>query len=286
MHASYAAVSMASARPPAQPLRMGRREFLQLLGGVALGAGCRSTSPRMAAGTAGSAGGAGNIRAVAFDLFTIFDPRGVDQRVAAVVGDVPAFATTWKSRLFEYCFLRAASGKYVDFAQLVRDGLTHAAKKHAITLSEEQRARLETAFTELTPWPDSVAALERMKAQGMRLAPLANYAPSMIDALFAHAGIGHLFEARISTDAARTYKPDPRAYALAETTFGLSRTQIAFAAFGGWDAAGAKWFGLRTFWVNRLAVTPEELVPPDGSGPDLDHLASWLATTNGAETPR
>ena len=132
------------------------------------------------------------------------NPRGVDQRVAAVVGGgVPAFATTWKSRLFEYCFLRAASGTYVDFARplIVRDGLTHAAKKHAVTLSDAQRARLETAFTELTPWPDSVAALERMKAQGMRLAPLANYAPSMIDALFAHAGIGHLFEAR---DPART----------------------------------------------------------------------------------
>jgi 2-haloacid dehalogenase len=249
---------------------MARRQFLQTLGGVALGAACRSPAPRA------PSAGAGVIRAVAFDLFTIFDPRGVDERVAAVVGDVPAFAASWKGKLFEYCFLRAASAKYVDFAQLVRDALAHAARKHEVSLTPAARAQLEAAFCELSPWPDSVAALERIAAQGVRLAPLANYAPRMIDSLFAHAGVGRLFEARISTDAARTYKPDPRAYALAETTFGLPRDQIAFAAFGGWDAAGATWFGLPTFWVNRLNVTAEELVAPSATGPDLDRLASWI----------
>ena len=31
---------------------------------------------------------------------------------------------------------------------------------------------------------------------------------------------------------------------------GLRRDEIAFAAFGGWDAAGAKSFGYPTFWGN------------------------------------
>ena len=31
----------------------------------------------------------------------------------------------------------------------------------------------------------------------------------------------------------------------------------------GWDAAGAKWFGYTTFWVNRLNLPVEELgLPP------------------------
>ena len=63
----------------------------------------------------------------------------------------------------------------------------------------------------------------------------------------------------ISTDTVQTYKPDPHAYQLGIDAFKLQRNQIAFAAFGGWDAAGAKWFGYPTFWVNRLSLPVEEL---------------------------
>jgi 2-haloacid dehalogenase len=39
----------------------------------------------------------------------------------------------------------------------------------------------------------------------------------------------------------------------------LRREEILFAAFGGWDAAGAKAFGFPTFWVNRMGSPLEEL---------------------------
>jgi 2-haloacid dehalogenase len=220
----------------------------------------------------------GGIRAVAFDLFTIFDPRGVDRRVAAVLPAAPAaFAATWKTRLFDYCWIRAAADRYAPFDRLVDDSLTYAARAHAVELSPATRAELADAFTTLAPWPDAAAVLRDLRGRGLRLAPLANFAPAMIEALLRHGGVRELFETLISTDAAHSYKPHPRAYALAESRFDLPRTQIAFAAFGGWDAAGGQWFGFPTFWVNRLAVAPEELTPPDATGPDLVHLAHWLA---------
>jgi len=71
---------------------------------------------------------------------------------------------------------------------------------------------------------------------------------------------------------------DPRAYALGVSRLGLAREQIAFAAFGGWDAAGARWFGYPTFWVNRLGVPAEQLGPgPDGSGPTLAELDRFVS---------
>jgi 2-haloacid dehalogenase len=66
----------------------------------------------------------------------------------------------------------------------------------------------------------------------------------------------------------------------------LPREQIAFSAFGGWDAAGAKWFGFRSFWVNRLGVTGEALVAPDASGPDFAALSSFLAEVGHAGAPK
>jgi 2-haloacid dehalogenase len=38
---------------------------------------------------------------------------------------------------------------------------------------------------------------------------------------------------------------------MAPAAFRLHPRQIAFAAFAGWDVAGAKSFSFRTFWVNR-----------------------------------
>ena len=260
---------------------MSRRQFLELVGTASLIAACGPAGPRGGPRAVKTAAAAPRIRAVAFDLFTLFDPRGVDARVAEVLGAGAPLAATWKTRLFEYCWIRAAAGKYVSFDQLVRDSLDYAAATHGLALDQPQRARLASVFSELSLWSDTAETLSALRARGLRLAPLANYAPAMIERLLGRAGIREMFEDLISTDRARTYKPDPRAYALAESAFGLSREEIAFAAFGGWDAAGAKWHGYPTFWVNRLRAAPDVLVEVDAVGDSLAALAEWLEKGDG-----
>jgi len=251
-----------------------RRTFLHLAGGAAL-ASCRPRHRVVARPTSPAVG----IRAIAFDLFTLFDPGTVDRRVAALLPgvDATAFATAWKSSLFQYSWLRASAGRYVAFDRLVVDALEHAARTNHVTLAPPLRDELAGTLGALELWPDASSVLHRLSRHGMRLASLANFAPAMISALLASARVTDLFEHQLSTDAVRTYKPDPRAYALAERAFVLPRQQIAFAAFGGWDAAGASWFGLPTFWVNRLGVPAEQLDMRDVAiGRDLDALVSWI----------
>jgi 2-haloacid dehalogenase len=133
------------------------------------------------------------------------------------------------------------------------------------------------AYSQLDPWPDARAHLQEWKAQKLQLAPLSNYAPAMIEKLLTHAGFDPFFDALISTDRARTFKPDPRAYALGMEVLGRRREEIAFAAFGAWDAVGAAWFGYPTYWVNRLGVPREELgIAADATGPDLSGLAAFV----------
>lgn len=224
-----------------------------------------------------------HVRAVAFDMFTIFDPRGVERRAAEVIPDDAAhFSATWMSRLFEYCWLHAVAQRYVPFDRLAADALAYATHARNLELTDAELAHLAGAFTQLQPWPDARDVLQTLRDRGLRLAPLANFAPPMINELLAGAHLIDLFDAQISTDAAQTYKPDPRAYALAEHRLATPRDNIAFAAFARWDAWGAATFGLRTFWVNRLAAG-DELGGPVASGSDLGHLAEWL--TSGATTP-
>src|SRR5205085_2516397 len=108
------------------------------------------------------------------------------------------------------------------------------------------------------------------KAGGYRLALLSNLTPAMLDGCVRSAALGGTFDRVLSTDQARTYKPDPRAYRLTTDAFKLDREEILFVAYAGWDAAGAKLFGYPTFWVNRLKLPAEELDAfADRSGADL-----------------
>ena len=218
------------------------------------------------------------IRAICFDLFTLFDPRSV---VKVAQRYVPAQAAelcdAWRVRQFEYSWLRVAAGRYTDFRAVTEEALVYAAHARGVTLSPGARDAMVAAYSQLDPWPDARAHLAEWKAQKLQLAPLANYAPAMIEQLLTHAGFEPFFDALISTDRARTFKPDPRAYALGMEVLGRRREEIAFAAFGAWDAVGAAWFGYPTFWVNRAGSPAEELgVSADATGPGCAELVAFV----------
>jgi len=251
-----------------------RRDVLGLLAGTAITAAyrpvCAARPPRATRA---------RIRAVAFDLFTIFDPRSVVTVAESIApGRARELCESWRVRQFEYSWLHAAAGTYRDFHALTDDALVYAARAVGVGLSADARRTLVGSYERLAPWPDAREALQSMKGGGLRLAPLANFTPAMIENLLANAALRPLFDELISTDRAKTFKPDPRAYALGPSVLGLRREEIAYAAFGGWDAAGAKWFGYPTFWVNPLGVPTEELPPgPDAVGTTLREVASWVA---------
>ena len=99
----------------------------------------------------------------------------------------------------------------------------------------------------------------------------------MLDRAVKNSGLENLFEDHLSTDRVKAFKPDPRAYAMALNAFRLRKEEIAFAAFAGWDAVGAKWFGFPTFWVNRTHTPDEELdAVPNAIGKDLNDLIPFI----------
>jgi 2-haloacid dehalogenase len=152
-----------------------------------------------------------------------------------------------------------------------------AANLLKLDLSADKRERLMQAYLELQAWPDAGPALRSLRGLGVRLALLSNATPGMLDAWIRHSGLDDTYEYVLSTNTISTYKPDPRAYRMGVEAFGMQLEEIAFAAFGGWDVAGAKWFGYTTFWVNRLGLPVEELgATPDGVGESLAELVTFV----------
>jgi 2-haloacid dehalogenase len=215
---------------------------------------------------------------VLFDAFPIFDPRPVAGRVKEMFpAQGEALAELWRTRQFEYTWLRTMSGRYATFWDVTRDALRFSAHTLKLELSTAQEDRLMGAYLELKPWPDAPAALHALKAAGVKLALLSNFTREMMRTNIHGAGLDGVFDQVLSTDRAGAFKPDPRAYQMGLDAFGLTRHEMLFAAFAGWDAAGAKAFGYPTFWVNRLNQPAEELgVVADVMGTTLTDLVTQV----------
>jgi 2-haloacid dehalogenase len=218
------------------------------------------------------------IKAIAFDGFPITDPRPVFARVEEMFPDKGrALSEAWRTRLFEYTWLRTLGGHYADFWQVLAESLVFAAKVSRIDLSADQRETLMQTWLSLKAWPDVAPALKELKSAGIRMAFLANLTAPMMDAVMKNSGLEGFFEPHLSTDRVRAFKPAPVAYQMGVDAFGLKKEEIAFAAFAGWDVSGAKWFGYPTFWVNRMNAPVEELgVMPDGIGSGMAELVKFV----------
>ena len=251
-----------------------RREFVQLT--------AAGVAAELVAGAPGRQAVAASAplrpKAVAFDAFPIFSPAAVVSRADVLFpGRGAALGDEWRLRQFEYAWLRLLSGRYADFWQVTQDALVFAARKLKLELDSNERNTLMNAFLELAPWPDVVPALDSLARSGLRLSFLSNFTPRMLEANLERSGLRARFDRVLSTDQARTYKPDPRAYELGTRAFGFRRDEILFVAHAGWDAAGAKSFGYPTFWVNRPDLPQEELgAAPDAAGRDLSELVQFI----------
>jgi 2-haloacid dehalogenase len=218
------------------------------------------------------------IKAIAFDGFPIIDSRPVFAKVEELFPQQGgALSDAWRTRLFEYTWLRTLGGHYEDFWHVAEQSLMFAANAAGVALAADQREAVMQGWLTLKAWPDVTPALQALKAAGIRMAFLSNLTPAMMDAAVKNSGLDGFFEPHLSTDRVRAFKPAAAAYQMGLDGFKLSKEEIAFAAFAGWDVAGAKWFGYPTFWVNRAHAAGEELgVAPDGSGAGMAELVRFV----------
>jgi 2-haloacid dehalogenase len=99
-----------------------RREFLQLAAGGVVASTLLSPLGAQAATQP-------QFKAIAFDAFPIFDPRPVFGLAETLFpGKGTDLSNAWRTRQFEYQWLRALLGRYADFWQTTEDGLVFAAK--------------------------------------------------------------------------------------------------------------------------------------------------------------
>lgn len=214
--------------------------------------------------------------ALVFDAYgTLFDVSSVSTACAAITSDPHALIGLWRAKQLEYSFLRSLMGPvaYEDFWAVTADALDFAAEKLNLRLSEGARKSALQGWLEVPPYPEVHSVLERLERERMRCAILSNGSPSMLEAALSHSKLSGHFEAVLSADSVRVYKPDRRVYRLAVEALSVPSQDILFVSSNGWDAAGAKAFGLPVMWVNRSDAPAERLgFSPDWVVEDLAGL--------------
>lgn len=220
------------------------------------------------------------VAALVFDAYgTLFDVHSVSRRAESLFpGRGAALSAAWRTKQLEYSWLRTLMGRYEDFDRVTRAALEWALDSLGIEADEAaQRAMIEE-YRRLATFPEVPAALESL-ARTRPLAILSNGHPGMLEAVVDHNGLRERFRGGIlSVHSARRFKPDPAVYRIAEEALGVPRALVGFVSSNGWDAAGAKSFGFRAYWVNRGGAPVERLgVRPDAIVKDLAALESAFA---------
>jgi len=215
-------------------------------------------------------------KAFIFDAYgTLFDVHSVVEAGRAVTSDPQALSALWRQKQLEYTWLRALMGRYEDFWAVTEAALRWALGRLAIRADEASIARLMEAYLSLATFPEVETALAAMA--GTPLGILSNGSPRMLAAAVRSSGLEGRLAHVLSVDAVKTYKPSRTVYELGMRAFGLPAGDILFVSSNGWDVAGAKAFGYRACWCNRLGAPMENLgVTPDLEVRRLDEIVTRL----------
>ncbi|NDD14115.1 MAG: haloacid dehalogenase type II, partial [Betaproteobacteria bacterium] len=157
--------------------------------------------------------------------------------------------------------------------ELTRLSLEYTLDRLKLDRQSGQVDHLMAQYSHLSPFPENLGVLKKIKAQGRTTAILSNGSSDMLASAVSGAGIEGVLDHVISVDSIRLFKTAPETYALVQKTIPVSPEEVLFVSSNAWDALGATWFGFKTHWVNRQELPFEALTPrPHFSGSDLNSV--------------
>jgi len=198
------------------------------------------------------------IRALVFDQYgTIVDMQGGLVEAAAPFlaekgwdGEAHRFVTWWRRTHYENSMIDALCDRgHTPYRQIGHRAVSYVMDRCGFTYSQNDVEWLVSQIETLKPFPDVIAALEKLKAAGYKLVILSNGDRDMLEAAKPH--IGFPFDHVISVQEAGYFKPHWATYASASEIIGEERSSCLFVANHAFDCIGAKSFGMRTAFIDR-----------------------------------
>ena len=264
-----------------------RRHFLRQLSLLPVGLGI-GVLPLLSDAADNSV--ANSVKALTFDVFgTVVDWHGSiireGQLLAANKGydvDWAKFAISWRAG-YGPAMNKVRNGempwtKIDDLHRMILDDLVE--EYNLIGMSEAELVHFNEAWHRLSPWPDTVSGLNKLKSKYV-ITTLSNGNVSLLTHMAKNGGLP--WDAILSAELSGHYKPDPEAYLKAADLLSLKPEQVMMVAAHPSDLRAAARTGLKTAYVIRpLERGPGRPVNrnPDGefdyTAEDFNDLARQL----------
>lgn len=206
---------------------------------------------------------------------TLLDISGLAPLVEEAAGPGASLGE-WFARLLHRSLVANHLGRYQPFGELAVESLEWMALRSGASLDVGAVDRLLAAMTRLPPHPDVVEGLERLAATGLRLVALTNGSADALAAQLDNAGIERFFDARLSVEGVRRFKPAPEVYLHAAAVSGVDIDRMVMVAAHDWDIAGAQSVGASGCFIARQPWGIRQ-VEPTHTASDLVGLAELLA---------
>jgi len=220
---------------------------------------------------------------LAFDVYgTLIDTTGVFHLLESMVGkEAESLMDTWRNKQLEYSFRRGLMDQYVDFSICTEDALTFSCLVHKVPLRIEQKKELMAEYSILPIFPDVLAALGALEADGHQIFAFSNGSYEALDKLLTNAKIMHLFDGIVSVEDVGTFKPNPRVYEHFNGKTESTKSDSWLISSNPFDVIGGVAYGMRAVWVQR---NPEVIFDPWDVEPTiqiqhLTELSSILPTS-------
>ena len=165
--------------------------------------------------------------------------------------DWAALSSEWRD-LYRMALDQVIEGKrpWLRVDQIYREALDMLLVRRSLSglFTPAGRDELNLIWTRLDPWPDSAGGLARLRRRFVT-ATLSNAGMAAVTAVVKHAGLP--FDAILTAELARSYKPAPAVYQLAVDYLGYLPREILMVACHKYDLKAARAFGMRTAFVAR-----------------------------------
>lgn len=225
----------------------------------------------------------GGIKALVFDVFgTVVDWRGSVIREGQEWGtakglnvDWGAFADRWRTG-YAPAMDKVRKGQlpWAKLDALHRLILDELLVEFKITgLTETEKDHWNRVWHRLTPWPDSVEGLTRLK-KSFVIATLSNGNVALLVEMAKHSGLP--WDTVLSAELFHHYKPDRETYIGAADLLGYPPAEVMMVAAHPFDLQAARSCGLKTAYISRpLDYGPSNKPAPPQPG-EYDLHASDL----------
>jgi 2-haloacid dehalogenase len=204
-------------------------------------------------------------QALTFDLFgTVLDLAGsltpaigefLESKKADVSPDDFWAAWRYRQRIEQYQDNIVMLG-HSGYLTVARRACVYVLALHNVEATSEDVDGLMSAWQNLNPFPEVVAALERLKSR-FKLVALSNGEPEFLQHLATNR-IGWDFDDIISVQTVGAFKPHPGVYRKAAGILELEVGECLMVSANSFDVMGARMCGFRGAFVNRNQLPHED----------------------------